>query len=160
MTVEDGLGRPHGHVEMFPKAPNEEDAMSTLRNAGIGLALVALLTPQSVWAQAELTVTESAISRDVVDRMPVDANTTFASDVGRLYCWTRITGAEGETTVHHVWIHGDEERADLELRVGASPWRTWSNKAIVPEWTGDWRVEVRDAEGNVLETIRFTVGGI
>ena len=134
--------------------------MLTIRNAGIGLGLMTLLTPQNVWAQAELTVTESAISRDVVDRMPVDANTTFASDVGRLYCWTRITGAEGETTVHHVWIHGDEERADLELRVGASPWRTWSNKAIVPEWTGDWRVEVRDAEGNVLETIRFTVGGI
>ena len=134
--------------------------MRILTNAGIGLALMTLLTPQNVWAQAELTVTESAISRDVVDRMPVDANTTFPSDVGRLYCWTRITGAEGETTVHHVWIHGDEERADLELNVGAASWRTWSNKAIVPEWTGDWRVEVRDANGNVLETIRFTVGGM
>ncbi len=133
--------------------------MRKLTNAGMGLALIALLTPQTLWAQAELTVTESAISRDVVDRMPVGADTTFTSDVGRLYCWTRITGAEGETTVHHVWIHGDEERADLELRVGASPWRTWSNKAIVPEWTGDWRVEVRDADGNELETIRFTVGG-
>ena len=134
--------------------------MRNLTNAGMGLALMTLLASQNVWAQAELTVTESAISRDVVDRMPVDADTTFASDVGRLYCWTRISGAEGETTVHHVWFHGDEERADLELRVGASPWRTWSNKAIVPEWTGDWRVEVRDADGNVLETIRFTVGGI
>ena len=133
--------------------------MRILTNAGIGLALMALLTPQHVWAQTELTVSESAISRDVVDRVPVGASTTFASDVGRLYCWTRITGAEGETTVHHVWIHGDEERADLELNVGASSWRTWSNKAIVPEWTGDWRVEVRDADGNVLETIRFTIGG-
>ena len=28
----------------------------------------------------------------------------------------------------------------------------------MPEWTGDWRVEVRDSRGNVLETIRFTVG--
>ena len=133
--------------------------MRTLSNAAIGLSLVTLLTPLNVRAQAELTVTESAISRDVVDRMPVDADTTFASDVGRLYCWTRITGAEGQTTVHHVWIHGDEERADLELNVGAASWRTWSNKAIMAEWTGDWRVEVRDADGNVLETIRFTVSG-
>ena len=29
----------------------------------------------------------------------------------------------------------------------------------MPEWTGDWRVEVRDSRGNVLETIRFTVRG-
>ena len=72
---------------------------------------------------------------------------------------TRIEGADGETTIHHVWIHGDVERADLELRIGGSPWRTWSNKAIPPEWAGDWRVEVRDAAGNVLETIRFAVGG-
>lgn len=133
--------------------------MRTLSNAAIGFALITLLTPQHVWAQTELTVSESAISRDVVDRVPVDADTTFPADVGRLYYWTRIDGAEGDTTVHHVWFHGDEERADLELRVGASSWRTWSTKTIMPEWTGDWRVEVRDAEGNVLETIRFTVGG-
>ena len=133
--------------------------MQALTNAGIGLALTALLTPPSALAQTELTVVESAIARDVVDRAPVDVNTMFSADVGRLYCWTRIDGAEEATTVHHVWFHGDEERADLELRVGASSWRTWSNKAIPLQWTGEWRVEVRDAEGNVLETIRFTVGG-
>ncbi len=133
--------------------------MRKLTSAGIGLALAALLAPQSVWAQGDLSVTESAIARDVVDRMPVDADSTFSAGVGRLYCLTRINGADGETTVHHVWFHGDEERADIELRIGASAWRTWSNKAIMAEWTGDWRVEVRDADGNVLETIRFTVVG-
>ena len=133
--------------------------MPKLTIAGIVLASAALFVPLVSSAQTELTVAEAAIAPEVVDRTPVGADTTFASDVGRLYCWTRITGAEGETTVHHVWFHGDEERADLELSVGASSWRTWSNKTIMPEWTGDWRVEVRDADGNVLETIRFTISG-
>ena len=108
-------------------------------------------------AQEGLAVEESTIARDVVDRMPVEPGATFTADVGRLFCWTRITGAEGSTSVHHVWFLEDQEMADVELNVGGSSWRTHSSKAIVPEWTGNWRVEVRDNSGNVLETIRFSV---
>ncbi len=133
--------------------------MKSLTTIVIGFALAALLAPQGVSAQSDLTVPESSVATSVVDRMPSGVAMTFQADVGRVYAWTRIQGAEGSTTVHHVWIHGDVERADVELSIGGSPWRTWSDKAIVPEWTGDWRVEVRDAGGNVLETIRFTVGG-
>ncbi len=133
--------------------------MKALTTGVIGFALLALLAPGVASAQAALTVTESSVATSVVDRMPSGASTTFQADVERLYAWTRIEGAEGGTTIHHVWIHGDVERADLELRIGGSPWRTWSNKAIPQEWTGDWRVEVRDASGNVLTTMSFTVGG-
>ncbi len=108
-------------------------------------------------AQEGLAVEESTIARDVVDRMPVEPGATFPADVGRLFCWTRITGAEGSTSVRHVWFLEDQEMADVELNVGGSSWRTHSSKAIVPEWTGNWRVEVRDSSGNVLETIRFSI---
>jgi hypothetical protein len=133
--------------------------MKSLTTTVIGFALVALLAPSGASAQGGLSVAESSVATDVVDRMPTGVAMTFPASVGRVYAWTRVQGASGETTIHHVWIHGDVERADIELRVGGSPWRTWSNKAIVPEWTGDWRVEVRDSSGNVLETIPFTVGG-
>ena len=132
--------------------------MKSLTTTVIGFALVALLAPISVSAQS-LSVSESSVATNVVDRMPTGVANMFMSSVERVYAWTRIEGADGETTIHHVWIHDGVERADLELRIGGSPWRTWSNKAIMPEWTGDWRVEVRDGGGNVLETLRFTVGG-
>ncbi len=140
-------------VESFTK----EKKMRTLITTVITLASAALLVPQTVSAQSGLTVPESSIATMVVDRTPSGTAMTFPATVERLYAWTRIQGADGETTVHHVWIQGDVERANIELRIGGSPWRTWSNKAIMPEWTGDWRVEVRDSRGNVLETIRFTV---
>ncbi len=133
--------------------------MKSLTTTVIGFALAALLAPIGVSAQRGLSVSESSVATNVVDRMPTGVANTFMSDVERVYAWTRIEGANGETMIHHVWIHGGVERADLELRIGGSPWRTWSNKAIMPEWTGDWRVEVRDGGGNVLETLRFTVGG-
>ncbi len=121
----------------------------------IPMVVIGLAVPGAV--QAQLSVEESAIALDVIDRMPVGSDSTFVASVGRVFCWTRVAGAEGEVVIHHVWFHGDQEMADMELRIGGSPWRTWSSKAIVPEWTGAWRVEVRDSAGNVIETIRFTV---
>lgn len=121
----------------------------------IPMVVIGLAVPGAV--RAQLSVEESAIALDVIDRMPVGSDSTFVASVGRVYCWTRVAGAEGEVAIHHVWFHGDQEMADTELRIGGSPWRTWSSKAIVPEWTGAWRVEVRDSAGNVIETIRFTV---
>ncbi len=119
------------------------------------MVVIGLAVPGAV--RAQLSVEESHIALDVIDRMSVGSDSTFVASVGRVYCWTLVKGADGEVAIHHVWFHGDQEMADIELRLGGSPWRTWSNKAIVPEWTGAWRVEVRDSAGNVIETIRFTV---
>jgi hypothetical protein len=55
-------------------------------------------------------------------------------------------------------MRGEEQVADIELRIGGSPWRTWSRKTIPADWTGGWRVEVRDAGGAVLQRIDFTIG--
>ena len=123
-----------------------------------GGGLAGLLARKGVSAQSGLTGPGASVARMGVDGMPSGVAMPVPADVGRISAWTRIQGADENTMIHHVWSHGGVERADVELRIGGSPWRTWSDKAIVPEWTGDWRVEVRDAGGNVLETIRFRVG--
>ena len=115
--------------------------MKSLMTTVIGFALAALLAPQGVSAQSGLTVPESSVSTMVVDRMPSGVAMTFPADVGRISAWTRIQGADVNTMIHHVWIHGGVERADVELRIGGSPWRTWSDKAIVQNGpaTGAWK---------------------
>jgi len=117
------------------------------------LTLLAMAAPPDASAQI---AAEVEVAQGIVDRMPEGAGTAFPTDVGTVYCWMRVTGAEGEI-LRHVWIHGETE-FPVELTVGGSPWRTWSSKSIPPEWSGDWRVEVRDGDGNLLETVSFTVG--
>jgi hypothetical protein len=134
----------------------------------LSLAVLVVLVAGGVAAQdttmmqapAPSLSVEAVVARDVMDRMPVDSGIAFPADVGTLVCWTRVTGAAAgvDTELHHVWFHGDQQVGDMELRVGGSPWRTWSRKTVVPEWTGPWRVEVRDASGTVLATVSFTVG--
>jgi hypothetical protein len=116
---------------------------------------IAGLTAVGVAAQ-EVDV-ELVIALDVAERQPVGEGEEFTSDVAQLVAWTRVTGL-ADTTVRHVWRHQGHERV-LELTVGGSPWRTWSRKSIPAAWTGDWSVEVLDAQGNILATAEFTVGG-
>jgi hypothetical protein len=130
--------------------PSTTKILATLAFA----AAVAL--PAQVLAQGSEITVEAAVARAIEDRQPVDAGTTFSADVGQLYVWTNVMGAEGHT-ISHVWMHGGNEWA-VELSIGANRWRTWSSKVIVPEWTGQWTVEVRDQDGTVLETVTFTVG--
>ena len=107
---------------------------------------------------AALSVTEAVVARSIVDRAPQDTGSAFPGDVAQLVFFTRISGSAGESTIHHVWFHGEEQVADVELHVGGSPWRTWSRKTVPAEWTGAWHVEVRDANGAVLQRVDFTVG--
>lgn len=116
--------------------------------------LVFTAIPASVAAQVTV---EAEIAAGIVDRMPQDAGVLFPVDVGEVFCWTRVTGAAG-TTIQHVWIHGDME-FPVAQQIGGSPWRTWTSKTIPAEWAGDWSVEIRDENGEVLETLQFTVGG-
>lgn len=109
-------------------------------------------------AGAQLAVAEAVIATGVQDRQPVDNVTTVPTDVGTVYCWTRITGAEGEIQIEHVWYKGDVEMARVSLRVAGSNWRTWSSKNIEPIWTGDWHVDIVGPDGTVLDSVSFTVG--
>jgi hypothetical protein len=99
---------------------------------------------------------EAQVASAVVDRMPEGAATSFPATVGELFIWSRVTDAGG-TSIQHVWMH-DGNEYPVSLAIGGSPWRTWSSKVIPPEWTGEWIVEIRAANGTVLETLTFTVG--
>ena len=123
------------------------------------LLTVLFLAPLFLMAQETSTakVTEISICTAVQDRVPVGSDTTFSGDVERLFCFTTITGAAADSSVIHVWYHGDKEMARQALNVKADNWRTWSSKRIMESWTGEWRVDILSAAGTVLESKAFTV---
>jgi hypothetical protein len=106
---------------------------------------------------AKLEVSAAAVCKDVVDREPVDAGSSFTAAVGKLYCFTRIIGAESPTQITHVWYFDDTERARVELAVNGITWRTYSSKIIQPHELGAWRVEVLDSEGKLLKKLEFEI---
>jgi hypothetical protein len=65
-----------------------------------------------------------------------------------------------DTTVEHRWYRGEREHQVRRLRVAASPgrgYRTFSSNTISPERAGDWKVELRGADGTVLWDKHFVI---
>jgi hypothetical protein len=131
----------------------------------IGLAFVlfnmAGITPLAFSQEAPtvpaLAVAEAAVATGIESRSPSGSAETFPPDVGKLYAYSRVTGAEGETAVKHLWFYGDRLMSEVRLPVRSSNWRTYSSKTILPGWTGAWRVDFTDEDGKVLKTLSFTI---
>ena len=124
----------------------------------IWLMCLSLLIPAAGAQQTDnLDVEAAAICERVEDREAVNVGTRFANSTARLYCFTKIVGAESPTEVVHVWSYGDVERARVSLSINAKSWRTYSSKAIQAHEIGKWRVDVLDTSGNLLETIDFEI---
>ena len=124
----------------------------------VAVAFVSCL-PLAAWPQTPaepVLKAELVVCTSVVDRTPQGTDTTFSLSAGSLYCWSKVTGASGETTVTHVWLHNGEVLAQVPLPVRSTSWRSWSQKNLYG-MVGNWEVKVVDATGNTLGRVSFTV---
>ena len=120
----------------------------------VGLSL--LLTPFAAVA-GEAMVLDAVLATGVENLQPVGAAGTFPADVERVYAFTRVVGAAGAGAVTHVWYYAGQVKAEVQLPVRSDNWRTWSSKTVLPNWTGEWLVEVQAADGRVLASLPFRV---
>ncbi len=105
-----------------------------------------------------ITVVQAEACRSVENRTPVATADQFPSDVGKLYLYTNVQLEPGsETSIQHVWYHGNKEMAKVKLPVKGPRWRTYSSKVIDSSWTGDWRVEIKTNEDQLIKSVSFNV---
>lgn len=104
---------------------------------------------------AAIQVVDVSITSAIENRMPVDNLEVYPADYGKLYCFTRIVGAEQETQITHVWFYEDQEMARVTLPVQSADWRTFSSKRFLPQWVGQWSVVIEDEQGFPLTEVMF-----
>lgn len=125
------------------------------------LGLLALLIAPAALAQDEadvagtLRVSETAFATQIVDRMPDGGAESYPVGT-RVYLWCRLHGGAEGDRIYHVWFHEGDEIQSVELPVNLSHWRTWSYKTLYPGQSGEWRVEIQNAQGEVLSAATFT----
>jgi hypothetical protein len=79
---------------------------------------------------------------------------------GTVFFYTRVASPT-EATIEHRWYRNERLHQAITLRVHAnvrSGYRTFSRMTVRADRTGDWRVELRTAQGSILHEERFTVG--
>jgi hypothetical protein len=73
--------------------------------------------------------------------------------------YTRLL-TNATTTVEHRWYQGERVHQVMRLRITPSPgsgYRTFSGNTVSPERAGEWKVELRAADGSLLHEERFVV---
>jgi hypothetical protein len=106
--------------------------------------------------QPALVLEEIHICTAVEDRQPSGVGTVFPDDLDKIYCFTKIGGAEDTTYVYHVWYFGNDEIARVKLPIKAKSWRTWSSKKLNMV-LGNGHVEIVSESGDILGKAEFEI---
>lgn len=75
-------------------------------------------------------------------------------DIQRLYLFTELKGYAGQQLKHR-WSFNGTVQTEALLTIEDSPWRTYSEKWLLPDQLGAWRVEIIDQQQNVLYSHDF-----
>jgi len=120
---------------------------------------IVLLMVMSVSAQDKgLMVKKIVIAESVAEREPVNVDTVFSADIGKVFCHTVIVNGDTSRTITHLWKYEGEAVAEVGLEIKkSSKWRTWTSKTINKKQTGKWQVKVLNENGDVLATKCFTI---
>lgn len=108
-------------------------------------------------AFAETSVSRIVMTNGIEKREPINSAVVFDKDVGRVYCYTEIETDKYPTEVTHIWIYDKNIEAEIKLPVKSPKWRTFSSKAILDNWSGDWKVEVYSEKGKLIDSIDFKI---
>ena len=122
--------------------------------AGASFAVFSL-APMQAAAEGSIVVRNFVLSHGIHDREPISDTESFNVGDGKAFAFARIQNDGDPTMVSFVWEYAGSEHATVPVNVGASPgWRTWSTARLR---SGDWRVKLVDAQGEVLLEKAFTV---
>lgn len=126
------------------------------------LAAIIVVTPslgaqdaQQAGAAKAAVTAELAIGTGVAERQLTGMAETFPASIGTLYCYMKITNA-ADAQVEHVWYKGDTEILRKPIKVGGSPWRTWSSRKVAADAVGDWRCDLV-VDGKTVQSAKFKV---
>ncbi|MEI9478171.1 MAG: DUF2914 domain-containing protein [Deltaproteobacteria bacterium] len=106
---------------------------------------------------AALAIARAVVGTGVENSEPAGVAETFPASTEKVYCFVEATNIPEDTEVTFAWSQGGKELStfNLPLKMG-SRWRTFAYKNI-NGMKGDWKVEIKDAEGKLLKDITFKV---
>ena len=106
---------------------------------------------------AALAIARAVVGTGVENSEPVGAAEKFPASTEKVYCFIEATHIPKDMDVTFVWSLGGKEQFKIALPLKMGPrWRTYALKNL-HELKGDWKVEIKDADGKLLKEVSFKV---
>ncbi|MFY0665907.1 MAG: DUF2914 domain-containing protein [Natronospirillum sp.] len=101
-------------------------------------------------------VARAIFTTGIEDREPVDQLATIPSGLDNVYLFTDLRDFTGQRVMHR-WMYNENIESEVGFNVGGPRWRTWSVKTIPASQSGEWRVDIIDGDGFIVESHYITV---
>jgi hypothetical protein len=106
---------------------------------------------------APFKIDQLVVGTGVENLEPAGVAETFPATTEKVYCFLKATDIAKDTEVTLVWSQGQKELRKVTLSLKQGPrWRTFDWKNL-NGLKGEWKVELKDAGGNVLKDAKFKV---
>jgi len=104
--------------------------------------------------QERAYVRRAFFTSGIENREPTGKSDFFYTTTNTVFFFTELRGMQGET-VRYRWSHDDKMVAEIKFAVTAPRWRSASSKDLLPDWLGQWNVELLNSQGEVLVNKSF-----
>jgi hypothetical protein len=133
---------------------------------GIGLLATSLTIGFATTVGAEETddlppdplhLSEAMMCETLEAFKPFNPSVVFSVRTGSVMCFTAFDHVPEQTSIFHDWIRQDKLVFRKKLILKPPRWSSVSSIQLREADKGVWRVEIRDADGNFLRILRFSI---
>jgi len=105
----------------------------------------------------QLRLSEAVICETLEAFTPLNPSVVFSVKTGSVMCFTAFDHVAKQTNIFHDWIRQDKLVFRKKLILKTPRWSSVSSIQLREADKGPWRVEIRDADGNFLRILRFSI---
>lgn len=105
----------------------------------------------------QLHLSEAVICETLEAFSPLNPSVVFSVKTGSVMCFTAFDHVPRQTSIFHDWIRQDKLVFRKKLVLKTPRWSSVSSIQLREADKGPWRVEIRDADGNFLRILRFSI---
>ncbi|GEM_PF-185515 len=100
---------------------------------------------------------QAVLCEKIEKSKPVYEGVVFSAGIERLFCFTYFEPVYGASEIFHKYYFNDKLEKKYPLSIKPPSFATYSRIDLRESDKGPWRVEITDAEDNILTEIRFSI---
>jgi hypothetical protein len=105
----------------------------------------------------ELTLIQAVMCEGLRGIVPLNEAKVFSIRREKVHCFFDFAPVPEKTSIFVSWYLRDVRRLNRRYTLYPPKWSVVDSIELRDADKGPWRVEVRDADGNILETLRFSI---
>ena len=123
----------------------------------VALLLFSATDSYSEQPAAKIVLVQAVMCESIENSRPVNPSVVFSISQGEIFCFSDFDPVFEKTYFFHKWYYKDKLISTMKLVLNPPKWSSFSKIQIRFEDKGPWRVEIRDVENTLLQTLRFSM---